>query len=259
MENVRLKRNRSSVAMMQPTFLPWLGYFELIDIADKFIFLDDCQFSVQSFHQRNKLFVNKDQTDWYTVPVNRKNSYLRPLLTVEINDRIPWQNKMWKRIAFNYKKSRYFNEYALLFKEKIFGSYRSLSAMNIELIVTICDVLNIGSDFDFSSEHSVESKRSQMVLDLLEKSNANVYYSPKGAFSYMKTENVFPVDHIDILFQDFVAREYRQVGSNGSFVSQLSVLDSLFNAGPGKTLRMIKTGTAKWLSFDEMCQTEIDP
>ena len=60
-----------NVAMMQPTFLPWLGYFQLIYKSDIFIFLDDFQFSVQSYHQRNKLFVNQDQVDWYTVPIKK--------------------------------------------------------------------------------------------------------------------------------------------------------------------------------------------
>ena len=69
------------VAMMQPTFLPWQGYFELIYQADCFIFLDDFQFSVQSYHQRNRLFVNRDQVGWYTVPVKKSNAFLRKTKT----------------------------------------------------------------------------------------------------------------------------------------------------------------------------------
>ena len=63
------------VAMMQPTFLPWQGFFELILKSDKFIFLDDFQLSVQSHQTRNKLFVGKNQVGYYLVPIQKSISY----------------------------------------------------------------------------------------------------------------------------------------------------------------------------------------
>ena len=103
------------VAMMQPTFLPWIGYFELLACCDKFIILDDFQFVYQSFHSKNKLFVNINTVDWYTVPIDKKNSFEQPLNIVKIKESIPWRKKFWKRIENNYSKSSYFDE----FKESI--------------------------------------------------------------------------------------------------------------------------------------------
>ena len=81
-----------NVAMMQPTFLPWQGFFSLVYQSDAFIFLNDFQFSFQSFHQRNRLFVNQNQVEWYTAVVDKKTSFLRPLN----------ETKMKKHRTFTY-------------------------------------------------------------------------------------------------------------------------------------------------------------
>lgn len=102
------KRLTMNVAMMQPAFIPWQGLFELIYKADIFIFLDDFQFSVQSYHQRNRLFVDKERVDWYTVPVLKSVSFGLPLNQTRISEQAPWRQKMWKRIYHNYAKAPFY-------------------------------------------------------------------------------------------------------------------------------------------------------
>ena len=98
------------IAMMQPTFLPWQGFFGLVNAADLFIYLDDFQFSVQSYHQRNRLFANFNQVDWFTVPINKSLSFGKPLNSVVINYELPWQKKILTRIRHNYCKSHFYKE-----------------------------------------------------------------------------------------------------------------------------------------------------
>ena len=97
-----------NVAMMQPAFMPWQGFFELIYRAERFVFLDDFQFSVQSYHQRNRLFVNKGQVDWYSVSVMKSVSFGAPLNETKLNETIPWRQKMWKRLQQNYAKAPFY-------------------------------------------------------------------------------------------------------------------------------------------------------
>ncbi len=74
-----------NVGLMQPAFMPWQGFFELICRSDVFVFLDDFQFSVQSYHQRNRLFVNTGQVGWYNVAVE-KSSFKMPMNKAVINE-----------------------------------------------------------------------------------------------------------------------------------------------------------------------------
>ena len=82
---------------MQPTFLPWIGYFELLACCDKFIILDDFQFVYQSFHSKNKLFVNINTVDWYTVPIDKKNSFEQPLNIVKIKEKYSVEKKILEK------------------------------------------------------------------------------------------------------------------------------------------------------------------
>ena len=155
------------VAMMQPAFLPWQGFFELICKSDIFIILDDFQFSAQSYHQRNRLFVNKGQVDWYTVPVKKSVSFGGSLDEAIIDDRVPWRVKMWKRVQQNYSKAYYFNQIKPSFEKWLLTSYQSLADQNIAFIQLACDILKIDGRFRLSSQYITSSSRSHRVLELL--------------------------------------------------------------------------------------------
>lgn len=241
-----------NIAMMQPTFLPWLGYFELIYKSDKFIFLDDFQFSVQSYHQRNRLFVNKGQVDWYSVPIKKSSSFQMPLNNTQINEDIPWRIKLWKRIQQNYGKSKYFKAYEEAIEQWLLSPSRNLAEQNIAFIKTICDIIDIQRVFLKSSEFASQKQRSKRVVELLRWSNAHCYYCAKGAFDYMLQDVVFPISDIEVLFQNFNPKPYPQVGSPDKFIPYLCVLDALFNIGPDETAALIKGGTAEWFTWEKM-------
>lgn len=241
-----------NIGMMQPTFLPWLGFFELIYKADVFIFLDDFQFSVQSYHQRNRLFVNRGQVDWYSVPINKTLSYQMPLNKAQINEDIPWRIKSWKRIQQNYGKARYFKEYEAVIEQWLLSTYSNLAEQNITFIKIICEIIGIQRVFLKSSEFASQKQRSERVVELLRWSNAHCYYCANGSFDYMFQDQIFPVSDIEVLFQNFNPKAYPQVGSPDKFVPYLCVLDALFNIGPDDTAELIKGGTVEWCSWEKM-------
>lgn len=240
------------VAMMQPTFLPWQGYFELIYKSDKFIFLDDFQFSARSYHQRNRLFVIKGRVDWYSVPVQKSLSSRLPINKTKIDDGVPWREKMLRRIKQNYSRASYYS-IIIPFVEKWLSTFtETISEHNISFIKSVCTMLHFKPEFLTSSQYTSEMKRSERIIELLRWCGATHYYSARGSSEYMFGNGIFPVKDVVVLFQDFQPKPYKQVGSPHTFIPYLSVLDALMNVGPEATAELIKTGTEHWLTWDEM-------
>ncbi len=242
------------VAMMQPSFLPWQGLFELINNADKFIFLDDFQFVIQSHHTRNKLFVNKNQVDFYNVPVQKSKCFEAKLNETLIVENNIWKNKVLKRLQNVYCKTDYYNEIYPEIEKWLLQDYKTLADLNINCIKTICNILNINKEFlygsDFTKETSSLATRTQRIYELLEWAGATTYLSAFGSFEYMK-EDYFDYKKYPVLFQNYIPKYYKQIHSD-KFIPYLSVLDSLFNIGAINTLELIQNGTKKWLTFEEM-------
>lgn len=247
-----VKEINMNVAMMQPAFMAWQGFFELVYKSDTFIFLDDFQFSVRSYHQRNRLFIKENQIDWYTVPVQKSNSFKSPLNLTKIYETIPWRKKMWKRIQHNYCKAPYYAEIAPYIEKWLLTPCKSLAAQNIAFIKLVCEQLGFRREFRFSSQYTSELRRSERILELLRWCNADCYYCAKGSFLYMFENGIFPASDINVLFQDFQPKPYKQIGSPERFIPNLSILDALMNIGPEATEELVKSGTQKWLTWEEM-------
>jgi len=234
------------IAMMQPTFLPWQGYFELIYQADCFIFLDDFQYSVQGYHRRNQLFVNTDQIGWYTVPVKKSQAFGANLNSVMIDESRNWRKKMLTRLQQNYSKTLFFNDIYPTINKIINDKVDNLADLNILLIKAIVELFDWKIEWKLSSSLTTKNTRSERVLDLLRWRSASQYYSARGALEYMQEDGVFPVSDIEVLFQNFHMESYSQKKSSKGFVPSLSVLDALFNIGPVETARLISNGTSHW-------------
>lgn len=239
----------NKVAMMQPTFLPWQGYFELINNADTFIFLDDFQYSVGSFHNRNRLFISYNQADYVTVPVNKKISFKKALNLVPTPVDVYWKKQICKTITYNYQKAPFFHDIWDTMYPALARQYSQLAELNISLIKTICSILKIQKNFVLSSTLTKSGQRSQEVYSILKSTNASSYLCANGAFEYMLEDKIFP-NEIPVLFQNYQPKPYNQINSK-KFIPYLSILDALFNIGPEETLKLVEHGTEKWLSWDE--------
>jgi len=137
--------------MMQPTFLPWQGLFELVLEADRFVFLDDFQFSLQSYQQRNRLFIDRGRVDWYSVPV-RKESYRAPINEARVAAHDRWQQKMLKRIQANYVRAPFFAELYPWLELWLGAEHESLATLNMVFIGHACELMGIATELLLSSD-----------------------------------------------------------------------------------------------------------
>ncbi len=240
------------VAMMQPAFLPWAGFFGLVSACDRFVFGDDYQYSAGSFHQRNLLFRNVDEQEWIIVPMQRKRSKGLPLNKAQIAEEPPWREKTWKRIGNAYRGAPFFAQVAPPVERWLLTPAGSLAEQNMNFIRIACELMGLKREFRLSSQRNTGLPRSGRVVDLLRWYEASVYLCARGSFNYMYNDGVFPVEGIEVLFQNFQPPAYPQTAAREKFVPYLSVLDMLFNVGPATARELIESHSTNWLTWDEM-------
>lgn len=240
-----------SAALMQPTFMPWQGYFYLISSVDIFVLLDDFQFCRSTWHQRNRLFSNADTPGWYSVPVER-HSGMPNINEVTINDRTPWREKMLQTIKQNYKKAEYFNEVFPHIEHWFNSRTPNLAVFNELIIRGCCDLLGIKTKIILSSSLGSEGKKSARVVDILQKIGAVFYLAAQGSYEYMNEEKeIFESSGLELAFYQFNANTHKQYGAK-SFHSHLSILDALLNIGGAQTRALLAAGGCPALSWSEM-------
>ncbi len=215
---------------MQPTFLPWVGYFYMIIQSDMFIFLDDVQFERRSFQSRNKLLISNSQKT-ISVPVNSKNNYNQLLSEIEINYQRDWINNHLKSIYFNYKKHKYFSEIYSLIEKNFRRKEIKIIDLNLKLIESICNYLEIDTKFNKSSFYKVKEKKSKKILGLIKKVGATRYLTPERTKEYLGNDGKILKDqNIEVTFLNYECKKYKQKNSE-NFISHLSIIDLLFNHG----------------------------
>jgi len=214
---------------MQPTYLPWSGYFNLIKNVDYFVFLDDVQFNKRSWQQRNRILQNGEELI-LSVPVFTKNRSKQKIYEVIINDDINWKKQRLKSLEFSYQKSKYFSEIMPIIFEIYSFETISLAEFNINLIKIIAKALNIESKFILSKEINSSTHKSQHLLDICNSLKCDSYLSPTGSKDYIDSEALFEDNPIMIEYQKYNPKPYTQLNS-GEFHSHLSIIDVLFNIG----------------------------
>jgi hypothetical protein len=238
------------VVIMQPTYLPWIGYFSLIEQADYFVFLDNVQFEKQSWQQRNKILTNKG-LEWLTVPVLIKGRFGQVIKDVEISS-AKFAGKHIKQIKQNYSKAPFFEKLG----EQFFGVLQeaseghSLCDLNISLIRWICRKLGITTKFFNASEMSAEGTRSALLVNIISELSAKNYLSPLDSLKYIKEDyDIFKQNEISVAFEQYKHPEYKQV--NDSFTPYASIIDLLFNEDDNSK-SIILSGQKENLKLEEM-------
>jgi len=241
---------------MQPTFMPWLGYFGLIRDTDIFVFLDDFQYVRRSFQSRNRIFCGGGHVGILSVPVQHEGTQ-----DVALNRAVPavddrFRRRMLITLAHNYGKCEGYKEVYPVIERWLRKDYSSLASMNMALIESIAGLLGYSGKFRLSSACGSEGRRSERLASLLRVMGAKTYLSARGSFSYMKEDGVFPIQDCHVYFQDFQPQPYAQRQS-GTFQSHLSVVDTLFQIGPVETRTAIAAGQKPYWSWEEMMKADI--
>lgn len=241
-------------SVMQPFFLPWQGLFELILKSDCFVILDDYQYCPRSHHTRNKLFISKDNVGFYGVNVKKHENQSIKLNEIELSEDNGWKYKILKRLDFVYRKCKYFKDYFPAIERWLLNDHMSLAQLNSAGTIMFCKILGINTEIVYSSDYSKESnsssRRTKRIIELLEWTKADEYLCAYGSFGYMKEDN-YDYEAHPVLFQNYDPKPYKQIHSK-EFIPYLSILDALFNIGPVETLELIRQGTEKWFSFEDM-------
>lgn len=214
-------------AIMQPTYLPWLGYFELIEKSDVFVIYDSVQFEKQSWQQRNRIR-NKDGEIVLILPVKYGDGLERRIKDVEIDYSRNIPKKHLTGILMSYSKTKNFS---ILFPELeaiYLTKPKFLLEMNIALIKLGMKYLKINTPLIYSSELDVKGTKVEALIDICKKVNANRYFSPIGSKEYIDENNLFPENNIDLVYQNFQHPTYAQANYS-DFISHLAFIDYLFN------------------------------
>jgi hypothetical protein len=218
------------VGISQPTFLPWQGYFALIDHVDTFVFLDTVQFVKRSWVQRNKIKIN-DNEHWLSIPIKSKNKRYQIIKETKIDFDHLDKKKIIKSIYNNYKKAKNFEIYFEMISKIIMECGESISDLNETLVKKISEALNLKTKFIKSSELNCynDHKNIELLKHICLELSAKEYISTVGAKIYMGEKLNFDNTNIKIKFFDYKTIRYNQLGK--VFVPYLSIIDLLFNEG----------------------------
>ena len=214
------------IAIHQPNYLPWLGFFYKMANCDVFVFLDDALHSKSSFTNRNKV-KTREGIKLLSVPLSTKEVKINELLIC--NDQ-KWQLKHWNIIENSYRQAPYWEEYSVYFREILTKkSWTYLSELNMALIWLIKGILGIKTEIITSSMLKIGNHRgSERNLTICKYLDADVYISGEGARNY-NDEETFEREGIKLVYTGFQHPVYHQLW--GDFVPNLSIIDLLFNEG----------------------------
>jgi hypothetical protein len=217
------------VAIVQSSYIPWKGYFDLIRSVDEFILLDTVQFSKGSWRNRNRI-KTKDGLAWLTIPVYTSGRLLQNIEDTVVSDST-WATRHWRQIRDAYGRAPFFERYAAQF-EAAYQSLRSdrLSHINRTLTELLCNAFGIATRISSASDYHPGDGRMQRLIDLCQQAGATEYLSGPSARGYID-ETLFAEAGIDLHFAGYSGYpEYPQ--PYPPFEHAVSAIDLLFCTGP---------------------------
>jgi hypothetical protein len=224
------------IAIVQSSYIPWKGYFDLVRACDEFILLDDVQFTRRDWRSRNRI-KTKDGVAWLTVPVHSKGRYLQPINEVTVSER-DWGVKHWHTLQASYARAPFFAHYAATLEALYLTPVSDrLSAINHSFLTAVCTLLGIGTRITWSTDYRARAGRNERLIDLCVQAGATEYLSGPSAGAYIEV-GAFAEAGITVRFADYSAYpEYAQ--PHPPFEHAVSILDLLFSTGPD-ALRYMK-------------------
>jgi hypothetical protein len=228
--------SRKTIAIVQSSYIPWKGYFDLIRAVDEFVLLDDVQFTRRDWRSRNQI-KTRHGLAWLTIPVRSKGLYLQRIDETRVSDR-GWAEKHWATLRASYARAPHFRRYSDALEQVYtdLSSEERLSAINHCLITTICGMLNVATPITWSTSYSAPEGKNERLVELCRQAGATEYLSGPSARGYLD-EQMFADAGIRVRFADYSGYpEYPQLFP--PFEHHVSALDLLFCTGPEATTYM---------------------
>ena len=219
------------IAILQSNYIPWKGYFDLINMVDEFILYDEVQYTKNDWRNRNRIQTPQG-TQWLTIPVRQK-SLNQKIKDTKTTDK-KWRKKHWRTISQNYAKAKYFKDYKDIFEALYLNCEEEyLSKINYKFILAICDILKIDTKIRWSNEFNLLEGQTEKLLGICKDCNADVYISGPAAKNYLDLE-LAKKENIKVEWIQYNRyKEYHQVFK--PFKHEVSILDLIFNHGDGAT------------------------
>jgi len=227
-----------TIAIMQPTYLPWLGYFDLMDQSDILVLLDSVQVEKRSWQQRNRIKSPAGER-FLTVPILTKDRRSQKICEVEIEQTARFQEKHIKTIQHCYGRAPFFGRYIDDLAAILRKRHRYLAELTIELINWLRRAIGIETELVCSSSLDVQGKKVKLLIAICKSVGAERYISPFGSKTYIDENNLFAENGIELRYHEYHHPRYEQLF--GDFVPNLSVLDLLLNEGDN-SLSIIRSG-----------------
>lgn len=217
-----------SVATMQPTYLPWLGFFDMISKVDCFVLLDNVQFEKRSWQSRNRIKSPSGEL-LLSVPVMTRSKLSQNIYEVELVEPQDFRNQHLKSIYRNYAKSEYFTEVFPILEDLYSLECSKLLDLNRELILGIAKYLGIRTEIILGSQLTAKGSKTELTVNQCIEMGATSFLAAGGSRDYVTLEDGFRANSIEVEFHDFLHPVYKQ--QFGAFCSHLSIIDALFNCG----------------------------
>lgn len=227
-----------TVVIHQPDFLPYLGFFHRLILADLYVVLDNVQFvnSSRSWHNRDKIKTPHGEK-WLTVSVKKapRDTAINAIL---LSDTVDWRKKNLSLITQHYKKAPFFQEIFPYLKELYGVQSQTLVDFNMQSIRILLDLFGTTIKMKLASELDPVGKSNELLIDILKKVDASQYLSGLGARDYYDPEP-FEKAGIKVAFQEFTHPVYPQM--YGEFIPYLSAVDLLFNCGIEQSRKILRS------------------
>ncbi len=234
------KRIRT-VAVLQPGYLPWLGFFDQMYRSDVFILYDDVQYDKHGWRNRNRI-KSPAGPRWLTVPVLHKGLDAPRILEVEIDNRAPWARKHVGTIRQFYGRAPHLNRYLPELEELLHQRWERLVDLDLAVIELMCRWLGLRRPTPRSSELGIEGYQSERLVKLCLHFDAKCYLTGSAAKDYLDVD-LFAQREIAVEWQDYQHPTYPQ--QHGEFAPYLSALDLILNCGDESLSRLSHTRPAQ--------------
>jgi hypothetical protein len=225
-----------TLAVLQPGYIPWLGFFDQMRQADIFLLYDDVQYDKHGWRNRNRI---KTQTgpQWLTVPVITSGMERPSILDAVIDNRLPWARKHARTLRQAYAEAPFLEPYASEFEAILNKKWEKLVDLDIATVNWLAERLGISTPLQRTSTLGVEGSKNERLLKLCQHFGATHYLSGSAARDYLDVP-MFNLSGVEVVWQDYAHPVYRQL--HGQFVSHLSVLDLLLNEGVNSANLLIR-------------------
>jgi len=230
------------LAIMQPYFFPYIGYFQLINLVDEFVIYDNIQFTKKGWINRNRILVNS-KDDYITIPLKKDSDYL------DVNRRFladTWhidRKKLINRIVESYRKAPHFDSTITLLEKCLNNDKTNLFEFLYFSISEVTKFLEIRSKFRFSSSLNIDHnlKSEDKVLEICKHLNANQYINPIGGID-LYSKSHFNDNNVILKFMRSIPQIYHQFNSN-EFIPCLSIIDVMMFNNKEEIIKHLKSYT----------------